>query len=626
MPDQQAVSSTGAPAVRSVPTISLTTTPTPAVSRQNSNMANGGKTGPLPSNLEDMKVAELKQELKQRGRPVSGTKVDLIERLKASQDPSIVGTAPAKPTPMQQPKPNEPVPAFPNHRLCAESIKLGSSSSTPPASPCPSELSMVSMDEASTAGDAFGETVSSPLTQLSLQTSPVQGKEKPSAEGRDKDYMLQEKDRQIEDLTRRLRQKQELVERLRQQLEQEKRTPQRQPPDDQQIVRVKEEPGFISCDSPRNVEALSPLVKHEPKANVTCQQEPQLFLGSVPNGSNGNAADSAGTRLVFTVASPTAQLPDGNRHVVLQRMNTTPSPLHFSNGPQKQQTLITQPAPPSQKPSLQLVAGTVPGSLLSFSAPPNLQPLFNMNGFHKRPSNPGREGSPSCAQKQNPAQPVSTTPPPSQPEPEPPPHSIFLTPSPQARTKEPPGYEEAVRQQPNHSEGPGCQCQQMEDLFDILIQNLDISTEFKEFLVPCIKQTSPTHPVPHTEMPSPIHTMPGRLEDFLESSTGVPLLRGYQDGTTSMPLIDDLHSQMLSSSAILDHSPSPMDTSDLHFSPEGDPLGLDLSDPPLDGMDWLELTGPPAMSLAPLSTATPSVFSTDFLDSHDLQLHWDACL
>ncbi|KAJ7992478.1 hypothetical protein DPEC_G00279100, partial [Dallia pectoralis] len=40
------------------------------------------KPGVLPANLDEMKVAELKTELKLRGLPVSGTKIDLIERLK----------------------------------------------------------------------------------------------------------------------------------------------------------------------------------------------------------------------------------------------------------------------------------------------------------------------------------------------------------------------------------------------------------------------------------------------------------------------------------------------------------------------------------------------------------------
>uniref|UniRef100_A0A3Q3VQF2 Uncharacterized protein n=1 Tax=Mola mola TaxID=94237 RepID=A0A3Q3VQF2_MOLML len=84
---------------------------------------------------------------------------------------------------------------------------------------------------------------------------------------------------------------------------------------------------------------------------------------------------------------------------------------------------------------------------------------------------------------------------------------------------------------------------------------------------------------------------------------------------------------MLSTSSILDHPPSPMDTSDLVFSTHS--TGLDFGDPNLDSMDWLDISmvGGPRTSLAPLAPHTPqSVFSTDFLDSTDLQLHWESCL
>lgn len=74
-----------------------------------------------------------------------------------------------------------------------------------------------------------------------------------------------------------------------------------------------------------------------------------------------------------------------------------------------------------------------------------------------------------------------------------------------------------------------------------------------------------------------------------------------------------------------------MDTSDLSFSPH--PASLDFEDPILDGMDWLDIpvlgggnnSNSGGMVLAPLSSHTPpSVFSADFLDSSDLQLHWDS--
>lgn len=109
-----------------------------------------------------------------------------------------------------------------------------------------------------------------------------------------------------------------------------------------------------------------------------------------------------------------------------------------------------------------------------------------------------------------------------------------------------------------------------------------------------------------------------------------------------LTLIDDLHSQMLSTAGILDHPPSPMDTSDLGFPTHT--AGLDFGDAALDSMDWLDISmvgssnssggsstggggGDGGTSLTPLAPHTPpSVFSADFLDSTDLQLHLESCL
>lgn len=122
------------------------------------------------------------------------------------------------------------------------------------------------------------------------------------------------------------------------------------------------------------------------------------------------------------------------------------------------------------------------------------------------------------------------------------------------------------------------------------------------------------------EKQHPSNCASGRLEDFLESTTGTPLL-GVEPGGL-LTLIDDLHSQMLCTPSILDHPPSPMDSFSL--AAEGE-QGL-------DSMDWLDITmggerGEETPALAPLGPPTPaSVFSTDFLDSIDLQIHWDSCL
>ena len=172
----------------------------------------------------------------------------------------------------------------------------------------------------------------------------------------------------------------------------------------------------------------------------------------------------------------------------------------------------------------------------------------------------------------------------------------------------------------------------------LLVPCAEISADFKDQSSPAAKEPAVApacSPPPSNHHSSELAVLVslgqpvtvGRLEDFLESSTGLPLLTAGHDGPEPLSLIDDLHSEMLSSSAILDHPPSPMDTSELHFAhePSGG-IALDLAEANLDSMDWLELPGGPVISLAPLSTAAPSLFSTDFLDGHDLQLHWDSCL
>ncbi|NXO41299.1 MKL1 protein, partial [Locustella ochotensis] len=635
--------------------------------RQNSNAA-VGKLGPLPANLDEMKVAELKQELKLRALPVSGTKMDLIERLRAYQEQKSA-TSQTTPTPKPStaavlPKAAEVVVAFPTARLStgpalvttgiapAEVVvatvtgggmmKFGSTGSTPPVSPTPSERSQMSTgDENSGTGDTFGEMVTSPLTQLTLQTSPVQFlvKEESSksascstnvaprsercsagnsrdVEVRDKDRMLQEKDKQIEELTRMLKQKQQLVEMLRLQLEQEKRSQQSQPAPIAAGERtalasksgafgtqIKSENGFLSCQfakqssgqtdefspapaasqmdilNPSPVPKKAMMVKQEvpaTEAEPLCQSHsPRLFLGQ---------QGSILSDLIKGTPSPTPITDSTGTHIILT---------------------VTKQSTERQ--------GLSPHGMAGSSCPP-LQPCS--------------PATPSLSQmdlEQRQHMPLFGTPPP-------------LLPVPSVPEKEPPpGYEEAIKQQPKAQEN-GCSSQQMDDLFDILIESGEISADFKDQSSPAGKEPpvvlacSPPPSSHHSSEPAVLVSLGqpvpvGRLEDFLESSTGLPLLMAGHDVLEPLSLIDDLHSEMLSSSAILDHPPSPMDTSELHFAhePSGG-IALDLAEANLDSMDWLELPGGSVMSLAPLSTVAPSLFSTDFLDGHDLQLHWDSCL
>ncbi|KFV68858.1 MKL/myocardin-like 1, partial [Dryobates pubescens] len=652
-PPGEQQSGASAPAVRN---LSATVSSTSSVSsgssglmRQNSNAA-VGKPGPLPANLDEMKVAELKQELKLRALPVSGTKTDLIERLRAYQEQNgAAGQTTPTPKPSTAavlPKAAEVVVAFPAARLStgpalvttgiapAEVVvatvtggsvmKFGSTGSTPPVSPTPSERSQMSTgDENSATGDTFGEMVTSPLTQLTLQASPVQFlvKEESSksascsinattrsercstgnsrdAEVRDKDQMLQEKDKQIEELTRMLKQKQQLVEMLRLQLEQEKRSQHPAAFDTQ----VKSENGFLSCQS---------------------------------------AKQSSGQTDQFSPAPTTSQMDTSN-----------PSPVPKKAVMVKQEVPATEAEPPCQSHSPRLVLGqqgsalsdlikgTPPPTLITDSTGTHIVLTVTKQSAERQGLSPHGKAGSSCPALQ-PGSPAAHSP--SQMDLEQQQHTMLFgsppppLPVPSTPMKEPPGYEEAMKQQPKAQEN-GCSSQQMDDLFDILIESGEISADFKDQSSPAGKEP-PVAPVcspppsshPSSELAVPVslgQPVPvGRLEDFLESSTGLPLLTAGHEGPEPLSLIDDLHSEMLSSSAILDHPPSPMDTSELHFAhePSGG-IALDLAEANLDSMDWLELPGGPVMSLAPLSTAAPSLFSTDFLDGHDLQLHWDSCL
>ncbi|XP_059969855.1 myocardin-related transcription factor A isoform X4 [Mesoplodon densirostris] len=700
-PAGEALGSGGAPLTRSLSaTSSSSGSGAPGLSglvRQNSTSLTG-KPGALPANLDDMKVAELKQELKLRSLPVSGTKTDLIERLRAYQEQvSPAAGAPKGPTAASiLPKAGEVVVAFPTARLSTGPtlvaaglapaevvvatvtsngvVKFGSTGSTPPVSPTPSERSLLSTgDENSTPGDTFGEMVTSPVTQLPLQASPLQvlvKEEGPRAgscclspgmraelEGRDKDQMLQEKDKQIEELTRMLRQKQQLVEWLRLQLEQEKRAQQPTPAPAPVTLgaAVKQENSLASCqlsrqppgpDRPFGPSLAGPAAHHVdtctlvPPAVVVKQEavlpEPEpapalVTLGAAVKQENSLAScqlsrQPPGPDRPFgpSLAGPAAHHVDS--------CTLVPPAVVV-----KQEAVLPEPEP---APAPQLLLGPQGPSLIKGVTPPTL--LTDSTGTHlvltvtnKNADSPGlASGSP----QQLLSQPGSPAPgPPAQRDLEHPPQPLFGPPT-SLPKKEPPGYEEAVSQQPRQQER-GSSSQQMDDLFDILIQSGEISADFKE---PGKEKSPPTaacgsplaaQPSPSAELPQAVPppsgspALPGRLEDFLESSTGLPLLTGGHEGPEPLSLIDDLHSQMLSSSAILDHPPSPMDTSELHFAPEPSSVGLDLADGHLDGMDWLELSsGGPVLSLAPLSTTAPSLFSTDFLDGHDLQLHWDSCL
>ncbi|XP_056627605.1 myocardin related transcription factor Ab isoform X2 [Triplophysa dalaica] len=807
-------------------------------SRQSQPSVGGAKPSTLPVNLDEFKVAELKQELKLRGLTVSGTKNDLIERLKNYQEQNGGSSAAAKTAQVQlsgaiqQQAKDVKTSSFPvaaatrvHATTPPQIMRFSSTSSSPPASPTPSDRSLAALspDEASCNGDVFGEMVSSPLTQLSLHPSPEHPspvKEEPlgrmqaccslsrtgplpSAPSLDKDQMLQEKDKQIEELTRMLRQKQRLVETLRSQLEQGKRgaaaeganntvdTEMLSLPNGLE-VKVKEEvkeemdtsedplkqvqlqkklqtqcsqqtllklqqiqrlqlqqqqllqQQQVLVDLPnlhqqktqlvqqqRQQMQMDPKVKQEQgKAQVLQQQQktqlqqqktqmlqqqkmlllqqqqqktqlqqqqklqqqkttmqqqrlqqlivqqtqqkqlqanqkqqqntqnqpqqlqtPQVsqvlvnqqtspqITTSFPldllksHGTPTLVTDSNGNRYLIALTSNgvdslTGKSPQSksNGRITLQRLQSTPTKLPSQSSTDvtnsaNQSQAVREPVTKIQKVGLHLDTTSVQESSQPVSAPPSFEPFFTeeSNSLGK-PSSPPPFKEEVCPTFDR--------------------HTLFTPSSPKPN---PPRFKENISNN-----------QQIDDLFEILIKSGEISSGFKANQDPSLSDfhNSPPSPSPP---PSPLHlSLPahhpdpappqqhpdtqdrpcsgtGRLEDFLESSTWTPLLGVEPDGP--LTLIDDLHNQMLSTSSILDHPPTPMDTSDLSFSTH--PASLDFEDPTLDGMDWLDIPmggggsncNGAGMVLAPLSSHTPpSVFSADFLDSSDLQLHWDSCL
>ncbi|XP_072531188.1 myocardin-related transcription factor A isoform X2 [Salminus brasiliensis] len=701
---------------------------------------------PLPPNLEELKVAELKHQLKIRALPVSGTKNDLIERLRTfheqndSNAPSSTagGTSVPAASTTNTPQPTPPllhqqqtvqsqaptaVLHQPGHNgmvvaalplvatvgggrappaVHSQMMQFGSCSPSPPLSPSHSEHSLAGMspDGHTCNGDSFGETVSSPLTQLSLQHSPptppivhiIDETAPPlppaarssllplsTAPPVDKDQMLQEKDQRIAELTRMLQQKQRLVERLRVQLH------------DQQTVAcislppitVKEEPVDLSMEGVEEMQVeqqlqnsleefilqqnqlnlnkqtqnrrkkthKQPKQQQQQQQQTNAQQVSQVsisqHLGTPPSSHPPqHCLKSHSDPTLLTDANRNHFLPASTNHstnnrasvglhnkvanrVPQQRLKSTPSKLPSQSASSsevepQQQTICKQPLKKALKPEKHGSTNHIKARSTSFCTPSNVQPFFSA----VPPTNgPARSSS---TQMEEMCLGVDQ-------------HVLFTPPSPKPIST------------PTSRRKKSGRTQKIDDLFDLLVQSGDISPNFRPTPDPALSRlcasspslspgSSPLHLSPLTPSapdtpprPPPEKTPPqeerrssstvnSRLEDFLESTTGKPLL-GVEPGS-HVTLIDELHSQLLSTPSILDRPSSPMDT--YEFGLSSSRTGLELAESALDSMEWLDLgisgsagDGP---GTAVLNGHThSSVFSTDFLDSPDLQLHWD-CL
>ncbi|XP_010576781.1 PREDICTED: MKL/myocardin-like protein 2 isoform X4 [Haliaeetus leucocephalus] len=671
-------------------------TPTSAASspRQNSNIPSR-KPGPLPSSLDDLKVAELKMELKLRGLPVSGTKTDLIERLKPYQDlnnngvttsSSVTVTTSTGATgntgevtvafpvaTLNKPVANT-ISSFPPEKTSTgpgcKVVNTENISSPLPISPSPSEQSTLSTDDTSMA-DTFTEIMNMVSPSQFLSTSPLRANMSDDNQNRsngsistmefdvaEKDRKLQEKEKQIEELKRKLEQEQKLVEVLKMQLEVEKRGQQQQSQTSgnsaaleqkQFSAVVKDENALTDCSSTsQSVPVAShslgqsvyksgqnpvakkaviikqeiPVAKAEPQNAISQfyvnpQRQPQTAVVAQPQALL-TTQGTAQLLLPLSIQGPNSttavQLPVGN--IKLQVFPPTTS-----------NTVFSYQTAPVTTPSQSFINKTSNSNVhTGGNQVPSVQ-----NG----PATPNKPGSPSQAQPYIVQQ------------------SLFNNTV--SKTKDPPRYEEAIKQtrniQTSHREISSVHSQQMDDLFDILIKSGEISLPIKEEPSPISKMrpvtanitTMPVNtvisrPPPQIQMaPPPVSLEPttslsislenqleALLDGTLPSGNEIPQLTSSNEDRESFSLIEDLQNDLLNHSSILDHSHSPMETSDPQFTTNNSCLSLDLPDTNLDNMEWLDITMPSSSSgLTPLSSTAPSVFSTDFLDPQDLQLHWD---
>ncbi|XP_051488374.1 myocardin-related transcription factor B isoform X4 [Apus apus] len=671
-------------------------TPTSAASspRQNSNIPNR-KPGPLPSSLDDLKVAELKMELKLRGLPVSGTKTDLIERLKPYQDLNNNGVATSSSVTVTTSSGatgstgevtvafpvatvNKPVAntitSFPPEKTSTvpggKVVNTENMASPLPISPSPSEQSSLSTDDTSVA-DTFTEMMTMMSPSQFLSTSPLRANTSDDNQNRssgsistmefdvaEKDRKLQEKEKQIEELKRKLEQEQKLVEVLKMQLEVEKRGQQQQSQTSgnsaaleqkQFSATVKDENALTECSSTNQsvpvashslgqsvytssqnpvakkavvIKQEIPVAKAEPQNAISQfyvnpQRQPQTAVVATPQALL-TTQGTAQLLLPLSIQGPNSatavQLPVGN--IKLQVFPPTTS-----------NTVFSYQAAPVTTPSQSFINKTSNSNIhTGGNQVPSVQ-----NG----PATPNKPGSPSQAQPYIVQQ------------------TLFNNTV--SKTKDPPRYEEAIKQtrniQTSQREISSAHSQQMDDLFDILIKSGEISLPIKEEPSPISKMrpvtanitTMPVNtvisrPPPQIQMaPPPVSLEPttslsislenqleALLDGTLPSGNEIPQLTSSNEDREPFSLIEDLQNDLLNHSSILDHSHSPMETSDPQFTANNSCLSLDLPDTNLDNMEWLDITMPSSSSgLTPLSSTAPSVFSTDFLDPQDLQLHWD---
>uniref|UniRef100_A0A3P8TNQ6 Myocardin n=1 Tax=Amphiprion percula TaxID=161767 RepID=A0A3P8TNQ6_AMPPE len=564
------------------------------------------KPGPLPANLDDLKVSELRQHLRIRGMPVSGTKTALIERLQPFKN-STAGSSPSGSSDITTVTfPVTPTGSLPSYQSPSSSTALSqggyypypSTSSTPPISPASSELSL-----SGSLPDSFSDVPMSSPTQFVLQPSPAQltgeggGMDGLEAE---KDKMLVEKQKVIEELTWKLHQEQRQVEELKMQLHKRKRcygaTQDTAPPSSDSSICPLSSPKQLKSPSGSCMEDMGHC--NTPMANMGGPGGPQCM-------DTGPSSSSPSTMSAFL--SPQCSPQD--------------SPIGKPLG-------SPQPSSPNNPYLLSPPLGRDGCSLphtQGNNRPRNMQVERFVSKHLSQVSPPAFSSSDSDA----------------------------------SDIRQPPCYEDAVKQQLTRS-------QQMDELLDVLIESGEMPANAREER----ERSSVTKVVPHitvspgcpglliprfhrhyehlssTQLPYD-HTTNHIPESHLETLLGSPISRvgevallkmatedrGQEDEerdgegyvsphTHHRHLNHPQQDKLLTNRDLMDTPLSPISNKASAVPEVQGIVSMTFSETPWETMEWLDLTPPSsatAFSVAPPSA--PSIFNTEFLDVTDINLN-----
>ncbi|XP_033374696.1 myocardin [Parus major] len=520
------------------------------------------KPGPLPSNLDDLKVSELRQQLRIRGLPVSGTKTALMERLRPFQECSS-STVPNFSEITTVTFPVTPTSTLSSYQSQSSTSMLsngfyhfGSTSSTPPISPASSDLSV-----SGSLPDTFNDgPMSSP--QFGLQPSPVHGSAEESLmssmnggsiqlelEGIDteKDKMLVEKQKVINELTWKLQQEQRQVEELRMQLQKRKRSngleDKQQPAQHFFGVPIKQENAVSSCPFASKQMALKGQAGSSEKLS-------NCGVPQVPHIVNSHCLEPAGQS---TITSSTFLSPQC-------------SPQHSPLGAAKSPQHISLPPSP--------------------------------NSHYLLPVSPeGRSGSP--------------------------PGSSCLRTAPQmTRSQQMDELLDVLIESgeipANAKEDRSC----LQKVPQIMVSTGSSGAPVPKGSAPF--EPVPFEHCPggsdaHLEVLLNAHSPLGRVSEMalLKMGGEEPHFEGMMEGFSGKAA-----DELLNSQEILQTPLSPMETQLSPSPAEGSGLQMSFTESPWETMEWLDLTPPSsATGFSSLTPAGPSIFNIDFLDVADLNLN-----